>query len=127
MDVERNPGPILPIHYKDFSLSGNFWNSSNYATSTGSYNTSDPGDFFINRHLNTCYNFRYFDHLTVPYARNLLTFARVELDVALKVNLPTELGLFKLWRVVQRFPLWLKIAYLCKLGVANSKLRAARV
>ena len=68
MDVERNPGQTLSIHYRDFSLNENHWNSSNYATSTGSYYTSDAGDSFINRHLNTFYNFRYYDHLTVPCA-----------------------------------------------------------
>ena len=68
MDVERNPGPTRPIHYSDLSLNGNHWNSPNYATSTGSYYTSVAGDSFINRHLHTFYNFRYYDHLTVPCA-----------------------------------------------------------
>ena len=30
MDVERNPGPTRPIHFRDFSLNGNHWNSSNW-------------------------------------------------------------------------------------------------
>lgn len=84
MDVERNPGPTLPIHYRDFSLNEHHWNSSKYATSTGTYYTSDAGDSFINRHLNKFYNFCYYDHSTVPralLARNWLTFAGVELDV----------------------------------------------
>ena len=68
MDVERNPGPILPIHYRDLSLNEHHWNSSKYATSTSSYFTSDAGDSFINRHLNNFYNFRYYDHSTVPCA-----------------------------------------------------------
>ena len=52
--------------------------------------------------------------IVVLLARNWLTFAGVELDVTLKVNLQTEFGLLKLWRVVELFPLWLKFAYIFK-------------
>ena len=67
MDLERNAVPTLPIHYRDFSLNEHHWNSSKYATSTGSYYTSDAGDSFINRHLNKFYNFRHYDQKLVNF------------------------------------------------------------